>query len=119
MSTIEWVFSYGTLQLPEVQRANYGRLLDGVADQLPGYRTEYLAFSNPEVVAVSGIAEHPVARHSGNLEDRVLGTRYALTPDELVATDTYESADYHRVLVELASGVSAWLYVARTQPPTP
>ena len=26
-----WVFSYGTLRLAEVQRANYGRLLDGVA----------------------------------------------------------------------------------------
>lgn len=116
MTGTDWVFSYGTLQLPEVQQANYGRLLDGVADALPGYRTEYLAITNPEVVAVSGIAEHPVARHTGKPADRVPGTRYTLSLDELVATDAYESADYHRVLVELASGVSAWLYVAKNQP---
>lgn len=116
---MEWVFSYGTLQLDEVQQANYGRLLDGVADELPGYRTEYLAITNPEVIAVSGIAEHPVARHTGNPNDRVAGTRYALTPEELAATDAYESADYHRMLVELASGVSAWLYLAKNEQPTP
>ena len=113
MSAREWVFSYGTLRLAEVQQANYGRLLDGVADELPGYRLEYLAISNPEVVAISGIAEHPVARHTGLASDRVAGTRFALTAAELVATDDYESADYVRVPVDLLSATPAWLYVAK------
>jgi AIG2-like family. len=119
MSATEWVFSYGTLRLPAVQQANYRRLLDGVADELPGFRLEYLAITNPEVIAVSGIAEHPVARHTGDPEDRVPGTRYSLSPEELVATDVYEAADYHRLLVELASGISAWLYVAKNPQPAP
>lgn len=31
------LFSYGTLQDPAVQMANFGRLLEGTADQLVGY----------------------------------------------------------------------------------
>lgn len=109
----DWVFSYGTLRLPEVQLANYGRLLAGVPDRLPGYRCELLAISNPEVVAVSGIAEHPVAQRSDDPSDGVDGTRFAMTAAELAATDAYESADYSRVPVELASGTAAWLYVGQ------
>jgi hypothetical protein len=86
----EWVFSYGTLRLPEVQLANYGRLLEGVADRLPEFHLERLVITNPEVVAVSGIAEHPVAVHTGDRADQVDGTRFALSRAELVATDTYE-----------------------------
>jgi hypothetical protein len=109
----EWVFSYGTLRLPAVQHANYGRLLDGVADRLPGYRLEFLAISNPEVVTVSGIAEHPVAMPTENPTDQVDGTRFALSEAELFATDGYESADYRRIAVTLASGTPAWIYIAR------
>jgi len=115
MTAIEWVFSYGTLQLPEVQQANYGRRLDGAADELPGYRVEYLTITNPEVVAVSGIAEHPVARRTGDPGHRIPGTRFALSAEELAATDVYESADYLRVQVRLVSGVPAWLYIAKDQ----
>ncbi len=109
----EWVFSYGTLRLPEVQLANYGRLLAGVEDQLPEFRLDQLAITNPEVVAVSGIAEHPVAVCTGDRADQVGGTRFALSNAELAATDTYESADYARVPVVLVSGTKAWLYVAK------
>ncbi|MCW5950704.1 MAG: gamma-glutamylcyclotransferase [Propionibacteriaceae bacterium] len=112
-TVVEWVFSYGTLRQPEVQQGSYGRLLEGTDDELPGYRLETLSITNPEVVALSGSAEHPVARHTGDLSDVVAGTRFALTPAELRVTDRYESADYTRVRVELASGTRAWLYVAK------
>ncbi|MEN0069758.1 MAG: hypothetical protein AAGC63_02005, partial [Propionicimonas sp.] len=69
----QWVFSYGTLRLPEVQQATYGRLLDGVDDALPGYRVELLAITNPAVVALSGAAEHPVVRPTGDPSDSVPG----------------------------------------------
>lgn len=110
---VEWVFSYGTLRQPEVQQGSYGRLLEGTDDELPGYRLETLKITNPEVVALSGAAEHPVARHTGDPADVVAGTRFALTADELAVTDRYESADYTRVGVRLASGTQAWLYVAK------
>ena len=48
------LFSYGTLQLPEVQRATYGRLLEGRADILCGYRLAPLTITDPGVVALSG-----------------------------------------------------------------
>lgn len=109
----EWVFSYGTLRLPEVQLGTYGRLLDGVSDLLPGWRLEQLAISNPDVVALSGVEEHPVAVPTGDPLDTITGERFTLTPDELAATDGYESADYVRTSVVLSSGVTAWLYVGR------
>ncbi len=108
----EWVFSYGTLRLPDVQRATYARLLAGEPDELPGYRLESLPISNPEVIAMSGIAEHPVAV-PGGARDRVAGVRLALSEAELQATDLYESADYVRRPVVLASGVEAWIYLAK------
>jgi SulP family sulfate permease len=111
---VEWVFSYGTLRQPEVQQGSYGRLLEGVDDQLPGYRLETLPITDPDVVALSGSAEHPVARPTGDPSDVIAGTRYALTPAELAVTDRYESADYTRVRVRLASDLHAWLYVAHT-----
>lgn len=111
----EWVFGYGTLRQPEVQQRTYGRLLDGVDDVLPGYRVESLPITSPEVVALSGSAEHPVVRFTGDPADSVAGTRYALTPAELDATDDYEAADYLRRAVVLASGVEAWVYVGRDE----
>lgn len=98
--------------LPSSVKLNYGRLLDPVADEPPGYRLEQLAISSPDVVALSGAAEHPVAV-AGDASDAIAGTRFALTASELAATDRYEAADHVRVRVVLGSGVEAWLYVAR------
>ncbi|RZJ42033.1 MAG: gamma-glutamylcyclotransferase, partial [Brevundimonas sp.] len=36
------LFSYGTLQDPNVQQANFGRLLEGSPDRLPGYETGWV-----------------------------------------------------------------------------
>ena len=37
---MESLFSYGTLQLEEVQKALFGRILMGMKDRLPGYKVE-------------------------------------------------------------------------------
>ena len=105
------LFSYGTLQLPEVQRGNYGRLLEGEADALVGWATVPLAITDPEVVRLSGLAVHHIARRTGKAEDRIEGTVYRLTPSELEATDLYEVDAYGRIEVELASGSTAFVYV--------
>lgn len=105
------LFSYGTLQLPEVQRANYGRLLDGEADVLIGYRLVALEISDPRVVEISGQAVHTIARATGNPADRVPGKVFRLAKAELEATDTYEVDTYARIEAVLESGRAAWVYV--------
>lgn len=107
------LFSYGTLQLPQVQRATYGRLLEGEADVLPGYVLEPLRISDPDVLRISGEAVHRIARRTGNPAHLITGTVFTLTREELADTDAYEVADYARILVRLASGEDAFVYAAR------
>jgi gamma-glutamylcyclotransferase (GGCT)/AIG2-like uncharacterized protein YtfP len=109
----ERLFSYGTLRQPEVQVATFGRTLQGTPDALPGYRLDVLTISDPDVVGVSGAAQHPVAVPTGSASDRVAGMVFEITAEELARADAYEDADYRRIPVTLASGLQAWLYVAR------
>jgi len=105
------LFSYGTLQQPEVQLATFGRLLSGRADALPGYVLAPLAITDPRVVATSGADVHTIAHPSGDPADLISGIVYGLTPAELAAADGYEVDAYARVLVRLASGAEAFVYV--------
>ena len=79
----EALFSYGTLQLREVQLANYGRPLEGEPDALVGYRIEDLVIADPNIVSLSGKAVHPIARHTGDPADRIEGMRFELSEAEL------------------------------------
>ena len=105
------LFSYGTLRQPDVQLANYGRLLAGEADALRGYRLIPVEITDPDVVRVSGEKVHMIAVASGNPDDRVPGIVYLLSESELAATDAYETDAYARVEQSLESGRSAWVYV--------
>jgi hypothetical protein len=105
------LFSYGTLQLREVQLANYGRLLDGTPDVLVGYRLELLPDRDPNAVRISGAKTHMVVRPTGNPDDRVSGRVFLLSADELEATDHYEGTDYARAELTLESGRVAIVYV--------
>jgi gamma-glutamylcyclotransferase (GGCT)/AIG2-like uncharacterized protein YtfP len=105
------LFSYGTLQQSEVQRATYGRLLAGEPDVLVGYRLAPLTITDPEVVKLSGAPVHRIACRTGDPADRIVGTVYAITPAELAATDDYEGDAYARIEVRLESGAAAFVYV--------
>ena len=105
------LFSYGTLQQADVQRATFGRLLSGSADRLPGYAQAMVAIDDPAVVATSGKTYHPIVRHSGTASDGVDGAVFEITDAELANADRYEVAAYKRVGVTLASGRQAWVYV--------
>lgn len=105
------LFSYGTLQMPEVQLANYGRHLEGEADVLLGHRLVRLQDRDPDAVRISGTATHMVVRRTGDLQDRVPGVVFLLTADELAATDAYEGSDYDRAELALESGRRAFVYV--------
>lgn len=107
------LFSYGTLRQDEVQIRCFGRLLNGRPDALAGYVIEEVTISDPEVVAASGKAVHPVLRPakagSGELVD---GMALEITGAELLMADAYETADYRRILLPLVSGLEAWVYVS-------
>jgi len=105
------LFSYGTLQLREVQLANYGRELEGSPDALLGYRLITLADRDPDAVRISGAKTHMVVRRTGNPANRVAGVVYLLTAEELAETDRYEGSDYGRAELELESGRRALVYV--------
>lgn len=116
----EHLFSYGTLQLKAVQVATFGRLLKGQPDHLPGYALAQLEIQDAAVVATSGKTHHPIVVRTGHATDRVEGTVFLITPDELAHADAYEVKDYRRDRVALASGLSAWVYVdARSPEPHP
>ncbi|HET9399027.1 MAG TPA: gamma-glutamylcyclotransferase family protein [Sphingomicrobium sp.] len=105
------LFSYGTLQMREVQLANYGRTLDGSPDALAGYRLEILPDRDPDAVRISGAKTHLVVRPTGDPADRVPGVVFLLSADELAATDRYEGSDYSRAELTLESGRRALVYV--------
>ncbi len=104
------LFSYGTLRDGAVQMANFGRLLAGRADAMPGYAMVPIEIRDPAVVALSGKAQHMIAVR-GNAGDEVAGVVFEITAEELAAADRYEVADYKRVLATLKSGVTSWVYV--------
>lgn len=106
-----FLFSYGTLQYPNVQMASFGRLLDGSDDCMLGYRRETVEITDADVLAKSGERFHPILLPSANLHDEVSGKVYEITPEELAAADMYEVADYKRIEVVLKSGIKAWVYV--------
>lgn len=105
------LFSYGTLRLPEVQIATFGRLLDGSEDAMPGYRTDLLEITDPDVLATSGERFHPIVVPSANPADEVAGSVFRISEEEIWAADSYEVADYDRTRVRLKSGIDAWVYV--------
>jgi gamma-glutamylcyclotransferase (GGCT)/AIG2-like uncharacterized protein YtfP len=105
------LFSYGTLQLDEVQLSNFGRLLKGSPDALPGFRQSMVRITDPEVIRTSGADHHPIVQASGDPRDEVSGAVFEITAAELAAADAYEVSDYKRIAVRLKSGRDAWVYV--------
>lgn len=105
------LFTYGTLQLPEVQRATFGRMVPGTPDAIVGYDRAELRITDPAVVATSGADVHPVLTASADPGAEVPGVVLTLTAEELAAADSYEVDDYVRVEVLLRSGLRAWVYV--------
>ncbi|WP_246199624.1 gamma-glutamylcyclotransferase family protein [Arthrobacter zhaoguopingii] len=107
---VQRLFSYGTLRLPTVQLAHFGRLLTGTEDRLPHHRIEWLRITDPAVVATSGTDSHPILRYSAAAADFVEGTVFEVSDEELAAADLYEVGEYERVQLRLESGIHAWVY---------
>jgi gamma-glutamylcyclotransferase (GGCT)/AIG2-like uncharacterized protein YtfP len=104
-----WLFSYGTLRQREVQLATFGRELEGEADALEGYVLSTVLIRDPDVISTSGLAEHLILKPGDGV---IAGVVFEITAAELAQADAYETADYKRVEVTLASGRRALVYVA-------
>ena len=115
---MEFLFSYGTLQLDAVQMATFGRRLTGTRDVLPGFETTRLEIDDQATISLSGKTHHAIAKFTGRPSDSVSGTVFAVTRDEIQSADKYEVAAYKRVPVLLRSGVQAWAYVDARYPPS-
>jgi len=107
-----WLFSYGTLRQPEVQRATFGREVRGQPDILTGYVLSALEIRDPAVIATSGSDRHLILHETGRMADEVAGSALAISAAELAGADDYEVSDYVRVAVVLKSGRTAFVYVA-------
>jgi len=106
---MDHLFSYGTLQQPEVQLRVFGRKLRGMKDSLEEYK-----ITQPESIAgnqfTSG-SRYPIAVFTGNPGDHIHGVLYEVAGEDLVRTDRYEGPLYKRVEVTIRSGRKAWAYV--------
>jgi hypothetical protein len=95
-----------------VQQAVFGRRLVTTPDELPGFVLDRLRITDPDVIAKSGKNEHPILRRSFAAGASVLGAALAIEPSDVSKADAYEVEDYRRIAVILASGRSAFVYVA-------
>jgi gamma-glutamylcyclotransferase (GGCT)/AIG2-like uncharacterized protein YtfP len=107
----ELLFSYGTLRQPDVQRATFGREIDGTPDAIVGYDLDYVTITDPRVIAASGSDRHPILKPTDRADAAVEGMVFAISEADLAAADEYEVDDYRRITVPLRSGGDAWVYV--------
>ena len=108
---MEKLFSYGTLQLEQVQLKQFGRKLTGHADTLVGYEIRDCMINDQQVLKTSSLPVHPIACFTGNKTDKISGMIFELTYDELTQADAYEVDDYQRIKCTLKSGTESWIYV--------
>ena len=113
----EYLFSYGTLQKKPVQRALFGRILQGKEDVLSGYKISTIEITDEAFLPGGEEKRQPPLLKSGDPNDRTNGTVFELTVAELQAADQYEPANYTREKAVLDSGREAWIYVASHEPP--
>ena len=75
---------------------------------LPGLLCDERLWRDP-AEALAEVA--PIHHADLTRDDSVAGMVFQISEDELAAADRYEVADYKRVAVTLASGLTAWVYV--------
>ncbi|EJL6903533.1 gamma-glutamylcyclotransferase [Vibrio cholerae] len=109
---MEYLFSYGTLRLKNVQIANFGRELVGHPDKLLQYSIEQVEITDSRVIEESGQKYHPILKYTGNIENEIEGTVFEVTQEDLKKADAYEVSDYKRVSANLKSGINCWVYVS-------
>ncbi|MBD7956462.1 gamma-glutamylcyclotransferase [Microbacterium sp. Sa4CUA7] len=108
----ELLFSYGAFGGDELQLDTFGRVVHAEQDVLPGYVTEAAPATDPRLVDRIGPVPKRRLRHTGDALDKVVGRTLHLSVEELDAADDLVTPLLRRTPVRLASGRSAWVYVA-------
>ncbi len=98
------IFTYGTLQEAYIQESLFKRKLVGKPDTLLGY-----TLSDQKIAGL-----YPFILKSSKTTDSVSGIVYQIEEHELKIVDDYEGEDYERILIELATGTPAWVYIGKT-----
>ncbi|WP_082504926.1 gamma-glutamylcyclotransferase family protein [Chryseobacterium sp. Leaf405] len=107
------LFSYGTLQMEQVQMETFGRILEGEKEFLTGFKLEMLKITDAEVLTKSNQKYHPILVFSGNITDEVEGILFEVTDEEILQADEYEVDDYKRIETVFKSGKSGFIYVGK------
>ncbi|HEY6064487.1 MAG TPA: gamma-glutamylcyclotransferase family protein [Chitinophagaceae bacterium] len=108
----ENLFSYGTLQKEKVQSGLFGRHLNGTKDTLKGYKLSSVEIRDESFLSGGEQNIQLTVTPSDNLNDRIEGTVFEVSKEELYLADKYEPDNYKRVEVALESGMKAWIYIA-------
>ena len=106
-----YLFSYGTLQKQQVQIDLFGRVLEGWPDILKNYKVSPIEITDEAFLAKGEEKSQLTATPSADKKHSIQGTVFEVNEEELLYADKYEPAGYKRILVRLASGKKAWLYV--------
>ena len=112
---LEKLFSYGTLQMENVQKETFGRILEGDKDTLVGYVLSEVKITDKTVIEKSGTDIHPILKATNSISDEVEGTVFEITYEELMQADAYEVKEYARIKADFKSGNKAWVYADASQ----
>jgi gamma-glutamylcyclotransferase (GGCT)/AIG2-like uncharacterized protein YtfP len=99
----QYLFVYGTLKEPRVQKKVLGRTVPGELNTLADYKKCSIQL---------GRRIYPAIR--SEVGSSVEGLVIAVTPAELKQIDRYETDAYQRKKVTLTSGRQAWVYQEAT-----
>ena len=102
---MEPLFSYGTLQRAQVQRAVFGRTVAMTPDTLAGYRVGSLRYGQGDGAPTYKVLEPDASA------PLVPGVLLDLSPAELAAADAYEGHGYRRTTATFGSGRTGWVYI--------
>lgn len=90
--------------------------MEGKTDALVQYRLTTVRIEDEDFVVASGTAIHRNLEFTGDASDIVEGITFTVTHSELQQADAYEPAGYTRTLVQLRSGLNAWVYLQTARP---
>lgn len=108
----EFLFTYGTLQKPEVQLRLFDRTLVGFPDRLKGYAIVPIKITDKRFLEMGLGDVQKTITPSANAEEVIEGSILELTEKELMKADQYEPDNYRRIRLRFESGRQAWVYVA-------
>ncbi|MDO3694720.1 gamma-glutamylcyclotransferase family protein [Wenyingzhuangia sp. chi5] len=97
------LFTYGTLQDESVQLALFNKTLKGSIDSIIGFEKQE--------ITLDGVI-YPILVKNNKSTKVIKGTCYDLSDQEILICDEYEGNEYKRIVIELCSGIEAWVYIS-------